>query len=104
MNAKRDMEELENGKGATNGTKASKRATTPITSHQDEMMKDVSSPSINGASKPGLKEGTVRFMLDPQRAAEEKRTVAEYFKVEEREIMVEEKRRLEIPEREKRRP
>ena len=35
-------------------------------------MKDISSPTANGGSKPGLKDGTVRFMVDPQRARDEK--------------------------------
>lgn len=43
--------------------------------------------AINGSSahKPGLKDGTVRFMLDPQRAKEEQYTVSEFFNVEEEE-------------------
>ena len=45
--------------------------------------------SVNGASKPGLKEGTVRFMLDPQRARDEKDAVKEFFRVEEEEVEVE---------------
>ena len=36
-------------------------------------------------SKPGLRDGTVRFMLDPERARNEKAAVAEFFKVEEEE-------------------
>ena len=47
--------------------------------------------SVNGAGKPGLKEGTVRFMLDPQRARDEKEAVKEFFRVEEVEVEVEEK-------------
>lgn len=41
--------------------------------------------------KPGERgrEGTVRFMLDPERAESEKREVAEYFKVEMEEYEVE---------------
>lgn len=39
--------------------------------------------------KPGLKEGTVRFMLDPERARDEKHTVAEFFKMDEEEYEVE---------------
>lgn len=39
--------------------------------------------------KPGLKEGTVRFMLDPQRARDEKDHVAEFFELEEEEYEVE---------------
>ena len=86
-----------NGAKATNGTIASKmKDVTPTTSPRDELMKDITSPTTS-ASKPGLKEGTVRFMLNPQRAKDEKETVAEYFKVEEEEYEVE-------VERERRRP
>ncbi|KAK4692352.1 CTD kinase subunit beta, partial [Lecanoromycetidae sp. Uapishka_2] len=61
--------------------------------------------STKGATKPGLKEGTVRFMLDPQRAAEEEKTVAEFFKVEEEEYEVEVKIERKVEDaREKRRP
>ncbi len=82
-----------------------KNDATPTTSPRDDLMKDVTSPTTNGASKPGLKEGTVRFMLDPQRAAEEKKTVGEFFKVEEEEyeVEVEVERKVEDG-REKRRP
>lgn len=36
-------------------------------------------------SKPGVREGTIRFMLDPERARKEKVAVAEFFSVEEEE-------------------
>ena len=36
-------------------------------------------------NKPGVREGTVRFMLDPERARNEKIAVGKYFKVEEEE-------------------
>ena len=52
-------------------------------------MKDITSPTTNGTSKPGLKDGTVRFMLDPQRARDEKNSVGEFFKEEEEEYEVE---------------
>ena len=42
-----------------------------------------------GAAKPGMRDGTVRFMLDPVRAREEKETVRQFFKVEEEEYEVE---------------
>ncbi|KAL2056337.1 hypothetical protein ABVK25_003360 [Lepraria finkii] len=89
--------ELLNGFKATNGTTGSKaKEVTPTTSPRNDLMQDITSPTT-GASKPGLKEGTVRFMLDPQRAKAEKETVAEYFKVEKEEYEVE-------VERERRRP
>lgn len=98
---------LKKGAEATNGTKASKaiKGGSPPTSPGDEVMKEATSPITNGTSKPGLKEGTVRFMLDPQRAAEEKKTVGDFFKVEEEEyeVEVEVERKVEDA-REKRRP
>ena len=107
MSEKTKKELLEKGTKATNGTKAStaKKDVTPTTSPRDELMRDITSPTSNGASKPGLKEGTVRFMLDPQRAAEEKKTVGEFFKVEEEEyeVEIEVERKVEDG-REKRRP
>lgn len=39
--------------------------------------------------KPGLRDGTVRFMLDPERARDEKHAVAEFFKIEMEEYEVE---------------
>lgn len=55
------------------------------------------SPATAGGAKTraGLKEGTVRFMLDPERARDEKRVVEEYFKVdvEEYEVEVEQEKR-----------
>ena len=82
---------IPNGAKAVNGIIDSKvmKPVTPITSPRDESLRDITSPTANGGSKPGLKEGTVRFMLNPQRARDEKNTVAEFFKVEEEEYEVE---------------
>ena len=44
-----------------------------------------------GAGKPGLKDGTVRFMLSAERARDEKEVVDGYFR------MVEEERVVEVP-------
>lgn len=44
-------------------------------------------------SKPGVREGTIRFMLDPERARNEKMAVAEFFSVEEEEYEEEVERR-----------
>lgn len=72
---------LNGGTATTNG----KGPQTP-TSPRDVPMRDITSPtSVNGASKPGLKDGTVRFMLDPQRAKDEKEAVGKFFNVEEEE-------------------
>lgn len=88
-----------NGIKATNGVRDSKEAATrdgsrSFTSPRDELSKELRSPqsaaSVNGASKqPGLRDGTVRFMLDPERARDEKQAVAEFFRVEEEEYEVE---------------
>ena len=92
-------------KKLTNGNTKdkSRKAATPISSPHDEL-NDAITPTSNGTFKPGLKEGTVRFMLDPQRAAEETKIVNEYFKVEweEYEIEVEVERKVDDG-REKRR-
>ncbi|KAL8940633.1 MAG: hypothetical protein Q9216_002712 [Gyalolechia sp. 2 TL-2023] len=85
--------------GATsNGVKA-KRDPKGLTSPRDIVSpKDIQSPqpmgltSVTGTpvqGKPGLKDGTVRFMLDPERARDEKHTVAEFFKMDEEEYEVE---------------
>lgn len=90
-------------KSITNGAKAAngifdskgKKSVDPITSPRDESLGDITSPTANGCSKPGLKEGTVRFMLSSQRARDEKDAVAVFFKVEEEEyeVQVERERR-----------
>lgn len=82
---------ISNGAKAANGVIDSKvkKPITPITSPRDGSLRDITSPTANGGSKPGLKEGTVRFMLNPQRARDEKDTVAEFFKVEEEEYEIE---------------
>ena len=96
-----------NGEKATNGVKEK----TPKKSNKAQVgLGDIAtiedkSTAMNGSSppKPGLKDGTVRFMLDPQRAKEEKSIVSEFFTFEEEEF------ESEVPferftERERRRP
>lgn len=88
-----------NGIKATNGVRDSKDAaprdgSRSFTSPREDLSKDLQSPqsaaSVNGSSKqPGLRDGTVRFMLDPERARDEKQAVAEFFRVEEEEYEVE---------------
>jgi CTD kinase subunit beta len=46
--------------------------------------------AIGEKPKPGGRDGTVRFMLDPERAENEKAIVSEYFKTEMEEYEVEE--------------
>ncbi|CAD6578820.1 MAG: RNA polymerase II C-terminal domain kinase beta subunit [Alectoria sarmentosa] len=99
---------ITNGAKAANGIVDSKAKNpiTPITSPRDESLRDTTSPTANGGPKPGLKEGTVRFILNPQRARDEKNAVAEFFKVEEEEyeVVVERERRRVLPETERPRP
>ena len=94
---------LTNG-ATTNGFKAKKDPKGLTSPRSTASPKDVKSPqpigltSVTGTpvqGKPGLKEGTVRFMLDPERARDEKHTVADFFKMdeEEYEIEVEDNRR-----------
>lgn len=73
-----------------------------VLSPRDDPIKSIRSPQevvpINGTpthGKPGLRDGTVRFMLDPERARDEKHAVEEFFKVEEEEyeVKVERQRR-----------
>jgi len=82
-----------NGIKLTNGTKdaKSRKAVKSPTGSGDAGTSDLTVPATNGASlsKPGLKDGTVRFMLDPQRAKEEKETVSEFFNLEEEEYEIE---------------
>ncbi|KAL8698171.1 MAG: hypothetical protein Q9224_001969 [Gallowayella concinna] len=83
---------------ATNGVKDKKDPKGFTSPRSIASPKDVISPqpigltSVTGTTvqgKPGLKEGTVRFMLDPERARDEKHTVAEFFKMDEEEYEVE---------------
>ena len=96
-----------NGGKTANGTKEvrAKSVIEPQTASKELPLYGASSiaPSTPSVSKPGLREGTVRFMLDPQRAKEEKDTVSEFFNLDEEEY------EIELPaerstERERRRP
>ncbi|KAL8853874.1 MAG: hypothetical protein Q9221_001345 [Calogaya cf. arnoldii] len=82
----------------TNGVKEKKDPKGLTSPHSIASPKDIKSPqpigltSVTGTpvqGKPGLKEGTVRFMLDPERARDEKHTVADFFKMDEEEYEVE---------------
>ncbi len=92
-----------NGVKATNGASDKKEVESPA----EDPIKSMRSPqevvptTSTGIGtpmqgKPGLRDGTVRFMLDPERVRDEKHAVAEFFKVEMEEYEVEvqrEKRR-----------
>ncbi|MCJ1483634.1 RNA polymerase II C-terminal domain kinase beta subunit [Schaereria dolodes] len=96
-NSSTKKKSVANGNKAINGTKDVKPATKSPTSPRDSTApKGSRSPpssvqvTATGAKiKSGLKDGTVRFMLDPERARDEKGTVAMYFKIEEEEYEVE---------------
>ena len=80
--------------GVTNPTKDKKDPRTPTSPNSDPSttLKSPSSRSTNGTpnqGKSGVKDSTVRFMLDPKRARNEKAAVAKFFKVEEEEYEVE---------------
>lgn len=53
--------------------------------------------SVNGASRPKVgergREGTVRFMLDPERERDEKGVVEEFFKTDEEEYEIDDQPR-----------
>ena len=88
-----------------NGIKERHSKKTVKTQPGDLVKVDSKSTVNNGTSthKPGFKDGTIRFMLDPQRAKDEKHTVSEFFNLEEEEY--ESEILVERPiERERRRP
>ncbi|MCJ1365824.1 RNA polymerase II C-terminal domain kinase beta subunit [Acarospora aff. strigata] len=80
-----------NGIKTTNGTTKDSKDT------RDETKDRKSPPAMGPTAATGVRgrvgergrDGTVRFMLDAERAREEKNLVAEYFKVEEEEYEVE---------------
>ena len=82
-------------KATTNGTKPPKDAKnlrSPRDDPKDAKSPPVLAPATPAGSTPrkaGVKEGTVRFMLDPERARDEQNAVVQYFKVEEEEYEVE---------------
>lgn len=87
---------LANGsKTPTNGTKTpkdSKDLRSPRDDPRDARSPPLLAPATPSGSTPrkaGVKEGTVRFMLDPERARDEQDAVSQYFKVEEEEYEVE---------------
>ena len=84
-----------NGVKATNGATKHKNKKS-VLSPRDDPIQSIRSPQevvpVNGTpsnGKPGLRDGTVRFMLDPERVRYEKHAVAEFFKEEEEEYEVE---------------
>ncbi|KAI4118944.1 MAG: hypothetical protein LQ345_001081 [Seirophora villosa] len=91
------QEALTNGV-TSNGVKEKKDSKGLTSPHEVASPKDIRSPqpmgltSVTGTpvqGKPGLKDGTVRFMLDPKRARDETHTVADFFRMDEEEYEVE---------------
>lgn len=87
---------LSNGtKSTSNGTKNpkdSKDLRSPRDDSKDARSPPLLAPATPSGSTPrkaGVKEGTVRFMLDPERARDEQNAVSQFFKVEEEEYEVE---------------
>ena len=84
-----------NGVKITNGATGHKDKKS-VLSPRDDPIKSIRSPQevvpvigTPSSGKPGVRDGTVRFMLDPERVRGEKLAVAEYFKEEEEEYEVE---------------
>ena len=84
-----------NGTKATNGINDI-NATKPPASPSDPSAKDSKFSSTMGSvavagpkGRAGVKDGTIRFMLDPERAREEEKIVAEFFRDDEEEYEVE---------------
>ena len=84
---------LTNGVKGGKGKEAAKKAKHSPLSPRDREGKLLDEKTSAGG-KPGLKEGTVRFMLSAERARDEEEVVNGYFK------MVEEERVVEVPVRE----
>lgn len=85
---------------ATNGTRDHREAPKFVVSPREDPSKELRSPqsavSANGGLRqPGLREGTVRFMLDPERARDEKQAVSDFFRPEEEEVEIEVERVIE---------
>ena len=84
----------------TNGIKAvnGEPQQEAVPSSANDPIKSIRSPqeivSTNGmgtptSGRPGLRDGTVRFMLDAERAKDEQRAVSDFFKIEMEEYEVE---------------
>lgn len=81
-----------NGTGKSKGGRESRSLSSPLEDQPKDQRDSSNLGGVNGLTshgKHGVKDGTVRFMLDPERARGEKRTVADFFKVEEEEYEVE---------------
>ena len=86
---------ITNGTKASNGTRDVKLSKSPVSPRDNSSLNGKPSPGMGPGTpggrktRAGLMDGTVRFMLDPERARDEKKIVTEYFKVEEEEYEVE---------------
>ncbi|MCJ1223769.1 RNA polymerase II C-terminal domain kinase beta subunit [Toensbergia leucococca] len=84
-----------NGVKTTNGIKDPK-GKKPLTSPREDILKGsmspitaASTPTTSAQARPEAKDTTIRFMLDLDRARDEKAIVAEFFKLEEEEYEIE---------------
>ena len=77
--------------GPANGAKRAKTPRSPMEGLVLSPTNTAVMSPVNGANagKPGLKEGTVRFMLSEERARDEKEWVDGYFRMEEEQYIVE---------------
>jgi CTD kinase subunit beta len=77
-----------NGIRTSNGSKDSKD--TPKDTNLPNPMTPTAAHAVKGKMGERGRDGTVRFILHPEQAREERTTVAEYFKVEMEEYEVDE--------------
>ena len=106
-NAKGKSQQASSSRTLANGTKGersdgfsrmSKHRSPPTSPKKNggSVLSPTSPASIaTNGSKPGLKEGTVRFMLNARKASDEKAFVADYFREEVEEYTVEVPRETE---------
>ena len=91
-NSKKHKQHLTNGVNGGKEGRSKKAKHSPLSPRDREGNHLLASPTSGGVtSKPGVKEGTVRFMLSAERARDEKVVVDEYFR------MVEEEELVEVP-------
>lgn len=77
----------ENGDAETKDVQSPSDPITSIRSPQEIVSTNGTGTPTSG--KPGLRDGTVRFMLDAERARDERHAVSEFFKIEMEEYEVE---------------
>lgn len=83
----------------TNGTSSSKSLASPAGNESPPPTGPISATGTRGRVGERGRDGTVRFMLNAERALDEKRTVATYFRVDEEEVVVDADTGAEISRR-----